>query len=126
MCVPPSEVGPRLVASNTHTSARPMPSVVSCGSPGRFCPRCAAVMNARLPPVPAKTMSRGSSPTSNVCVTRGGLAPTSTTLTLSDRWFTTHTSVFERAATAIGSRPTGTDARWVSDPSTPSTAKISR
>ena len=29
-------------------------------------------------------------------------------LTLSERWFTTHTSVFVRAATVTGSSPTGT------------------
>ena len=44
---------------------------------------------------PAKTMSRGSSPTSSVRTTRGGVAPTSTMLTLSERWFTTHTSPFD-------------------------------
>ena len=53
-------------------------------------------------------MSRGSSPTSKVCLTRGWLPDRSTMLTLSERWFTTHTSVFVRAATATGSSPTGT------------------
>ena len=82
-------------------------------------------MKARVPPVPAKTMSRGSSPTSSVRTTRGGVAPTSTTLTLSERWFTTQTSLFDRAATATGSRPTGTDACGVSAPVPGSTEKIS-
>ena len=77
---------------------------------GTFWPRRAVVMKARSPPAPAKTMSRGSSPTSRVRVTRGGLAPTSTMLTLSERWLTTHTSVLLRAATATGSMPTSTDA----------------
>jgi hypothetical protein len=81
-------------------------------------------MKARLPPGPAKTRSRGSSPTSSVRTTRGGLADTSTTLTLSDRWFTTHTSSSLRAATATGSRPTGTEALWVSP--APPTSKTSR
>src|SRR5579862_9353933 len=109
--VPPREV-PRLVVSNTQTSARPMPEVVrsESGTP-LFWPRCAHVMKARsTPPVPANTMSRGSSPTSNVCVTCGGLVLTSTMLTLSERWLTTHTSLLLRAATAIGSIPTDTDA----------------
>src|SRR5262245_42063488 len=114
---PPSAL-PGALASNTHTSARPTPGVVSCGSPApgtaasdgavRCCPRCAVVMNARPAPGPANTMSRGSSPTSSVRTTRGGSDATSTTLTLSDRWLTTQTSPDERAATATGSRPTGT------------------
>jgi len=37
--------------------------------------------------------------------TRGGLEDTSTMLTLSERWFTTQTSPFVRAATATGSSP---------------------
>jgi hypothetical protein len=93
---------------------------MSCGSTGLFWPRCAVVMNAR--PL-ANTMSRGSSPTSNVLVTRGGDDATSTMLTLSERWFTTHTSASSRNATAHGSSPTGTEARCVSVP-TP-TAKTS-
>ncbi len=83
-------------------------------------------MNARVPPVPANTMSRGSSPTSSVRVTRAGLADRSTMLTLSERWFTTHTSVFVRAATATGSKPTGIEASCVSEPSVGLTAKTSR
>ena len=39
-----------------------------------FWPRCAVVMNARLRPGPANTMSRGSSPTSSVRDRRCGLA----------------------------------------------------
>src|SRR5262245_22629342 len=70
-------------------------------------------MKARLPPGPAKTMSRGSSQTSSVRVTRGGVVPTSTIETESERWLTTHTSELERAATARGSRPTGTEPVWV-------------
>src|ERR1044071_1949721 len=113
--VPPS-VLPRFAGLNTQTSARGTDGVVSCGSPApgtplidasvRCWPRCAVVMNA-LPAVPANTMSRGSSPTSSVRVTCG--TPLSVTmLTLSDRWLTTQTSVLLRAATATGSRPTGT------------------
>ena len=68
-------------------------------------------------------MSRGSSPTSSVRVTCGGLAPTSTMLMLSERWFTTQTSLFERAATATGSSPTGTEPTCASVP--PWTSKIS-
>src|SRR5262245_28590770 len=120
----PPRVAPRLVASNTQTSARGIPGVVSCGSPGRFCPRWAAVMKARLPPVLANTMSRGSSPTRSVRVTRGGLLPTSTMLIESERWLTTQTSVLERAATATGSSPTGTEPAWVRP--APETEKISR
>ena len=60
-------------------------------------------------------MSRGSSPTSSVRTTAptGPLEASSTTLTLSDRWLTTQTSVSLRAATATGSSPTGIEARWV-------------
>jgi hypothetical protein len=82
-------------------------------------------MKARFPPVPAKTMSRGSSPTSSVRVTCGGTAARSTMLTLSERWFTTHTSVFDRAATATGSSPTGIDNSCASEPSVPSMVKTS-
>jgi len=131
--VPPM-VLPRLRASKTHTSARPMPSVVSCGSPApvtaameasvRCWPRCAVVMKARFPEAPAKTMSRGSSPTSSVRTTRGGEAERSTMLTLSERWLTTHTSSFVRAATATGSIPTGIESTWVRPP--PPTSKTSR
>jgi len=51
-------------------------------------------MNARLCPGPANTMSRGSSPTSNVRTTCPDSPSSSilTTLTLSDRWLTTQTS----------------------------------
>jgi hypothetical protein len=48
----------------------------------------------------------------SVRTTRGGLADTSTMLTLSERWFTTHTSPLVRAATATGSRPTATEPVW--------------
>ena len=130
---PPNPV-PSAFASNTQTSARPTPGVVSCGSPApgtlasegsvRCWPRWAVVMKARLPPGPAKTMSRGSSPTSSVRVTRGGSADTSTMLTLSDRLFTTQTSFADRAATATGSMPTGTEARCVRPEAV--TSKISR
>ena len=59
-------------------------------------------------PGPANTMSRGSSPTSSVRTTRPcGRRLSSTTLTLSERWLTTQTSLSLRAATATGSRPTG-------------------
>src|SRR5262245_27027492 len=81
-------------------------------------------MKARPPPGPANTMSRGSSPTSSVRTTLGGSDATSTTLTLSERRFTTQTSPGERTATATGSKPTGTAARCVR-PVAP-TSKISR
>ncbi len=45
-------------------------------------------------------------------------------LTLSERWFTTHTSVSVRAATATGSMPTGTETEWVRPPPAP-TSKTS-
>ena len=107
--VPPSDA-PVASESKTQTSARPTEGVVSCGSPGRFCPRWAAVMKARERSGPAKTMSRGSSPTRSVRWTKPPLAPVSfTTLMLSERWFTTQTSSLVRAATATGSRPTGTE-----------------
>ena len=115
----PPSVLPRAVGLNTHTSARPIPSVVRPGSPApgtllsdgsvRCWPRWAVVTKARAGE-PAKTMSRGSSPTSRVRTTRG--APSRlTTLTLSDRWLTTQISLSVRAATATGSRPTGTRAK---------------
>ncbi len=50
--------------------------------------------------------------------------PTSTMLMLSERWFTTQTSLFERAATATGSSPTDTESPWVREPL--SMSKISR
>ncbi len=110
------------LASKTQTSARPTPGLVTCGSPGRFCPRCAQVMKARLCAVPPKTMSRGSSPTSSVLVTCDSvtLGFTSTMLTLSERKLTTQASVWPaalvRVATDTGSRPTGTSASRVSPP----------
>jgi hypothetical protein len=64
-------------------------------------------------------MSRGSSQVSSVRTTRqrsGVVASICTTLTLSERWFTTHTSVLVRAATATGSSPTWTSAASVSVP----------
>ena len=86
-----------------------MPGAVSVAelNCGWFWPRNAAEMNARPRSAPANTMSRGSSPTSSVRSTRG--VPSSrTTLTESERWFTTHTSFALRSATATGSRPTET------------------
>ena len=61
----------------------------------------AVVTKARALPGPAKTTSRGSSPTSSVRTT----APVDgfTTRTLSERWLTTQTSVALRTATATGS-----------------------
>jgi hypothetical protein len=126
--VPPS-VLPSAAGSNTQTSARPTPAVMSCGSPApgtpamlawtRCCPRCAVVTNARCG-LPANTMSRGSSPTSSVRTTRGFRgAVTSTTLMLSERWFTTHTSVLERTATDTGSMPTATLVRRARFPAPP-------
>src|SRR4051812_26178627 len=113
----PPDGAPRLLASNTQTSARPTPAVVSFGSEGASGPGWAGVRKARFFDGPAKTMSRGSSPTHSVRVTRGadGLL-TSTTLTLSDRWFTTQTSSSERAATATGSSPTGAEPTLCSFP----------
>ena len=108
----PASVMPRWSASKTQTSARLTPGVVSWGSYGTFWPRWAVVMKARLFPGPPKTMSRGSSPTSRVRTTRP-LFPSwvsATTLTLSERWLTTQTSLSLRAATATGSRPTGMEA----------------
>ena len=55
--------------------------------------------------VPAKTQSPGSSPVSIVATTFPDVR--STTLTESLIEFTTHASVFERARTDTGSRPTG-------------------
>ena len=128
--VPPS-VSPRLAGLNTQTSARGTDGVVSCGSPApgtpasegsvRCWPRCAVVMNARFD-APANTMSRGSSPTSSVRATCG-VPDSVTTLTLSERWFTTQTSPLSRAATATGSRPTGTRAANARPPAV--TLKIS-
>src|SRR5450631_747662 len=66
-------------------------------------------MKARVPPAPPKTMSLGSSPTRSVRATCGGVVLTSTMLTLSETWLTTHTSVLLRAATATGSTPTDTE-----------------
>ena len=86
--------------------------VMSCSA--SCCPWRAVVMKARLPPLPAKTMSHGSSPTRSVRFTRERVTSAgsiSTMLMLSERWFTTQTSVLPaplvRAATATGSRPTG-------------------
>ncbi|HTE53651.1 MAG TPA: hypothetical protein VK698_22505 [Kofleriaceae bacterium] len=89
-----------------------------------FCPRLAVVMNARARPGPANTMSEGSSPTRMVRTTRGGLADTSTTLTLSDRWLTTQASPSSRRATASGSSPTATEVSQTG--AAPVTSKISR
>ena len=92
-CTIASGASPAPSASNTHTSARPTPGAVSCGPPAgsaakRFCPRRAAVTKARAWPLPAKTMSRGSSPTRSVRATRERVTSDgsiSTTLTLSER-----------------------------------------
>src|SRR3989344_1283944 len=114
----PPTCGERLSGLKTQTSARGTPGVVSCGSPApgtplsetwvSCWPRWAAGMKA-LAGEPAKTMSRGSSPTSKVRTTRG-VPCRLTTLTLSERWLTTQTSLALRTATATGSRPTGTRA----------------
>ena len=47
-------------------------------------------------------------------------------LTLSERWFTTQTSVLVRAATATGSIPTRTEPEWVSVPSSSTSKSSSR
>ena len=57
-------------------------------------------------------MSRGSSPTSSVRTTRGGVTVVSTMLTLSERWLTTQSSLSFGAAKATGSRPTGIEKMW--------------
>ena len=81
----------RLPGASTLSEANTSDKVGSGGTDaGRFWPRRAVVMKARvkLPDrsfAPAKTTSRGSSPTSSVRTTRGGDAPTSTMLTLSER-----------------------------------------
>lgn len=51
---------PSTAASNTHTSARPTPEVVSAGCTGLFCPRCAVVTKARPRPGPAAGRGPGS------------------------------------------------------------------
>src|ERR1051326_154720 len=60
-------------------------------------------MNARPLAAPAKTMSRGSSPTRSVRTTRR--LGTSTMLTLSESWFPTQTSSLGGAAPAPRPRP---------------------
>ena len=112
-------------ASMTHTSLRPTPGVVSCGSKGRAWPRCAQATKILLPALPPTTMSRGSSPTRIVATTRAvaGLL-TSTRLTLSDRWLDTHSWLLPRAASATGSSPTATTPARARLPS-PNTSKIS-
>src|SRR5262245_2651362 len=51
---------------------------------------------------------------------------TSTTLTVSDRWLATHTSLLDgRTATLTGSSPTGTSPEKLSEPS-PATSKIAK
>ena len=62
------------------------------------------------------TMPRGSSPSSKVRTTRGGVAARSTMLTLSERRLTTHASSSLRIATETGSRPTGTEASFAATP----------
>jgi hypothetical protein len=52
-------------------------------------------------------------PSQRVRATRGGVVERSTMLTSSDTLFTTHTSVFVRAATATGSSPTGMESTCV-------------
>ena len=68
-------------------------------------------------------MSRGSSPTSSVRVTRAGFDETSTMLIESETWFTTQSSPSLRSATETGSMPTRTDPTLVRP--APETAKIS-
>jgi len=86
-------------------------------------------MNAK--PAPAKTMSRGSSPTIRVFVTRllaGSTGSMAMMLRLSERWLMTHASSApppaSRTATATRLRPTGTSAASVRPPW--STSKIAR
>ena len=73
----------------------------------------------------AKTTSFGSSPTATVATSFR--ATTSTTLTVSERWFTTQTSfVPGRSAVLTGSRPTGTSPTKASEPSAGETSKMAR
>ena len=91
-----------------------------------FWPRCAVVMKARVPPRPAKTMSRGSSPTSSVRTTRGGVrADVDDADAVGEMVDHPHLAVrcAPRRRPARG-RP-GPSRSWVSSP-LPSTAKISR
>src|SRR5689334_6520650 len=90
---------------NAHTIALPSAGDVVLWTEES---RAAMVTNTRVPPA-ATTMSRGSSAVVSVWETRGPGASRLTMLMSSERWFTTHTSVLVRAATATGSRPTGTD-----------------
>ena len=77
----------------------------------RCWPRCAVVMKARLPPG-RRRRCRAARRRPAACARRAAdRLATSTMLTLSERWLTTHTSPSERAATATGSRPTGTEPR---------------
>jgi len=72
--------------SKIQTSPRPTDGLVSSRSPGRSCPRCASATTTFSRRAPATTMSRGSSPTSNVSRTNGRDASVaSITETLSDR-----------------------------------------
>jgi hypothetical protein len=111
--VPPSVLS-KLVSSKTWTRARGVLASLPLKLSGQFWPRRAAVTNARPSPGPANTTSRGSSHVLSVAITRAGVDVVSMTLTESDRRFTTQTWPLLRAATATGSRPTGTDASWVS------------
>ena len=84
-------------------------------------------MNARSEPAaPAKTTSRGSSPTQSVSTSRSVPASSRRTLTLSETWFTTQTRPSGATFTATGSRPTRTAPACVSAPVVGATSKTSR
>ena len=111
------------MASKTHTSARPTPAVVSCGSHGTVL---AAMGGGDEGAVAAGAgeddVARLVADEQRAHDARRRQPPTSTMLTLSERWLTTQTSLFVRAATATGSRPTGTEPVWVRPPA--ATVKI--
>ena len=94
-------------------------SAPAAPTPGRFWPRRAVVMKARVKTPPRRSARRRRCRAARrrpaACARRAAAsAATSTMLTLSDRWLTTQTSLLVRAATATGSRPTGTEPTCVS------------
>ena len=115
-------------ASKTQTSARPTPAVSELRvtraasrrrstESVRCCPRCAVVMNARLPPG-RRTRCRAARRRRAGCAsTRGGVDAMSTMLTRCRRGGSRpRPRPSLRAATATGSRPTGTEPVCVSRP----------
>ena len=86
------EIGAEVVCVVDPHVWRPTLGVVSWGSKGMFCPRCATVTKARLLCGPPNTISRGSSPTSSVRTTRDSSSSILTMLMLSDSKLATQTS----------------------------------